>query len=289
MVNNQALYRSEASYRAVMEAYEAVLAAGPVPYTTQWVETRLGQTHVVVGGPESGEPVLLFHGWNGSAAGTGDEFPFLFEKYRVYMPDIVGHAGKSAAIRPSTAGSTFPDWVAEVMDGLGLMQAHVMGISGGGWLALKTAAYLPDRIHKVVVVNPDGLARLRLRPMLPAIPAVLLKSEARIKRMVRVWAAADSDSPKLEAFAQGMIFMMQHFKTQNNPGLIPDAELQRITRPTCLLIGEHDIFDSAKGLARAKQLIPGLAMAEHLPKTGHILLEASTKVVAEKVMRFLHE
>ena len=44
MVDNRALYRSEAGYQAVMAAYEAGLAAGPVPYTTRWVETGLGKS-----------------------------------------------------------------------------------------------------------------------------------------------------------------------------------------------------------------------------------------------------
>jgi pimeloyl-ACP methyl ester carboxylesterase len=288
MVDNRSLYRSEAGYQAVMAEYEAALAQGPVPYTTQWVETRLGQTHVVVGGPEAGEPMLLLHGWNGSAAGAGNEFPFLFERYRVYMPDIVGHAGKSAAVRPSPAGSTFPDWVADVLDGLGLVHVTVMGISGGGWLTLKSAAYLTDRVDKAVAINPDGLARLRLNKMWPVIPGMLWRSEASVRRFVRVWAAAGEEpSQKLDDFVQGMMSITADFKTQNNPGLIPDAELQRISCPTCLLVGEHDLFHPTKGMARAKRLIPGLAMAEILPGTGHILLEEPMKVVGEKVMRFL--
>ena len=260
-----------------------------MPYTTQWVETRLGKTHVVVGGSETGEPLVLFHGWNGSAVGAGDEFPFLFERYRVYMPDIVGHAGKSAPQRPSPAGSTFPDWVADVLDGLGLGRVIVMGISGGGWMTLKTASYLPERVGKAVAINPDGLARIRVLKILPAMLAAVLKDEASIKRMVRIWAAAEAVSPRLDAFAEGMALMLKHFKTQNNPGRIPDVELRRITCPTCLLIGEHDLFHAAKGMARAKQLIPGLTMVEQLPNTGHILLEEGMRLVAEKVMRFLDE
>ncbi len=289
-VNNRSLYRSEAGYQAVMAAYEAALTQGPGPYTTQWVETQLGQTHVIVGGPEKGKPLLLFHGWNGSAAGIGEEFSFLFERYRVYMPDIVGHAGKSAGQRPSPAGSTFPDWVVEVMDALQVGRAHMMGISGGGWLVLKTAAYQPDRIHKAVVLNPDGLTGFRMRKLLPALGAAIFRDEASVRRMVRLWSASDDAfSPRAEAFAQAMVLTMKHFKTQYNPGRIPKTELQRVTCPTCLFIGEHDVFKPAQGIAQAQRWIPGLAIAEIVPGAGHVLIEQPLQKVGERVMRFLNE
>jgi pimeloyl-ACP methyl ester carboxylesterase len=33
------------------------------------VPTRLGETHVLVTGPEAGQPLVLFHGWNTNAGG----------------------------------------------------------------------------------------------------------------------------------------------------------------------------------------------------------------------------
>ncbi len=274
----------------MMAQYEETLAQGPVSYQTQFLDTRFGKTHVVFGGTENNSPVILFHGWNGNAAGIGAEFPFLFDHFCVYMPDIIGHPGKSAAIRPSTTGSNYADWAADVMDGLALDNAIVMGPSGGGWLALKTAAYCPQRVTKVIAVNPDGLARLRLRKMWPAIPAMLRKNQHSIKRLVQVWAAApDTNDPIVQDFADGILQSMQHFKTQNNPGLIPDDELQRITAPTCLLIGEEDLFNPQKGLARAQKLIPGIHVARILPRTGHILLEKPRELVKSELLSFLEE
>lgn len=45
-----------------MVLYDAALARGPVPWDTRWVETRYGPTHMVMGGPAHGRPVVLFHG-----------------------------------------------------------------------------------------------------------------------------------------------------------------------------------------------------------------------------------
>ena len=65
------IYRSQAGYTAVMSLYDTTLLQGPVPYETRFVPTRHGRTHVVVGGPVNGQPLILFLGWNGSAAGIG--------------------------------------------------------------------------------------------------------------------------------------------------------------------------------------------------------------------------
>lgn len=274
----------------MLAQYEETLAQGSVSYQTQFLDTRFGETHVVIGGPENGVSLLLFHGWNGSAAGIGSDFPFLFDRFRVYMPDIIGHLGKSAPVRPSTKGSHYADWAVDVIDGLELDSTIVMGPSGGGWLALKTAAYYPQRVGKVIAINPDGLARLRLRKMWPAIPAMLRKNQASTRRLIKVWsAAADIEDPIVQDFADGILQSMQHFKTQNNPGLIPDHELQHITAPTCLLIGEEDLFNPQKGLARAKQYIPGIRVAKILPNTGHILLEKPRELVKSELLSFLEE
>jgi len=131
------LYRSQAGYEAAMKFYDLTAARGPVPYESRTVGTRIGDTHILIGGPKAGLPVLLFRGWNGSAAGVGSEFPFLFTKYRVYMPDIVGHTEKSAPNRPSPQGSNYAHWAKDILDSLRLDKIFVVGISGGGWMTLK--------------------------------------------------------------------------------------------------------------------------------------------------------
>jgi pimeloyl-ACP methyl ester carboxylesterase len=282
------LFRSQSGYEALMAMYEEALAAGPVHYETRFVDSRFGPSHVIIGGPPEAPPLVLFHGWNGNASNIGADFPFVFSGYRVYMPDIVGHPGKSAPARPPIAGSTYSDWACDVLDGLGLERAVVMGISGGGWMTLKLAAHAPERILKGVALSTDGLTPITWTRVLGIAPAAVWPNRTTMR-----WFVDTATSPegkiggRADDFARGLEPILKHFRTQRNPGLLSDDELRRIHRPLLILMGEHErFFDSPRAVARAQALIPGV-IAEIVPHAGHVMTIDQPDYLRERVMRFL--
>ena len=286
------LYHSQAGYETAMQYYDLTVARGPVPYESRTVDTRFGNTHILIGGPEAGAPVLLFHGWNGSAAGVGNEFPFLFTKYRVYMPDIVGHAGKSGPNRPSPQGSNYADWAKDVLDALNLDKVFTLGISGGGWMTLKFSAYFPEHVEKSVALSTDGLSGSNTLAILYwMLPAAILPNEWTLLRFLSF--TTSPNVKKTQADSQGFIeamSLLKHFKPQGNPGLLTDDELRRITSPFMLLMGEHErIFKPSESIERAKRLIPGLRAAEIVKDAGHIMTMDQPEIIMEKVTSFFEQ
>lgn len=286
------LFRSQAGYAAFMAMYDAALQAGPVAYETRMVGTRFGETHVVLGGPADAPPLILFHGWNGSACNTGAEFPFAFAEHRVVIPDIIGHPGKSAPSRPPTAGSPYADWACDLLDGLGLEKVVAMGISGGGWMTLKLAAYAPERVVKGVALSTDGLTPLTwTRIMFGISPAALWPNPTTIGWFMRTarWPDAPMDSLSQD-FGRGLELTLKHFRTQRNPGLLTEDELRRVASPTLVLMGEHErFFDPHRAIARAQALIPGLVAAEVVPHAGHMMTVDQPEYLKARVERFLRE
>jgi pimeloyl-ACP methyl ester carboxylesterase len=285
------LYRSQEGYDWIMAQYDAALRHGPVPYTTCLVNTRYGQSHIVVGGPEEGRPLLLFHGWNGNAAGIGQDFPFLFDTYRVYMPDIIGHPGKSAANRPPTAGSTYADWAADVLDALNLTQAYVVGISGGGWMTLKLAAHYPQRVGRAVALSSDGLAAVNLWGALRyMLPVAIWPNERTAQWFLDFTTANGHQNPEQAEGIMTSMKLMRHFKPQGNPGQLTDQELGRLTAPLLLLMGEYErIFDPHQSIERARHLIPGLVAAEVVANAGHIMTADQPQWLAQRILAFLQD
>lgn len=107
--------------------------------------------HVLDAG--AGTPVLLVHGLGGDHTVWNELVPPLSAGHRVLVPDLRGH-GQSAA----PPGSTFS--VAELEGDLGrLLDAsntgpvHVVGLSAGGFLALRWALDAPERFRSLVLVN----------------------------------------------------------------------------------------------------------------------------------------
>jgi pimeloyl-ACP methyl ester carboxylesterase len=292
MSDYPSIYRSKAGYEAVMAMYDEALRRGSVSYQTCVVSTRYGKTQVVIGGPDDAPPLVLFHGWNGNAAGAGAEFPFLFDSFRVYMPDIIGHSGKSDPNRPPVTGSTYADWVVDVLDALKIQTTIVMGISGGGWLTLKCAAHHPARTSRAVALSTDGLSPTNTWGMLRGmVPAALFPNSVTTRWFLNfVTAPTSPQGPQALAFADGMHILLKHFKTQRNPGLLSDDELCQITTPLLVLMGEYErIFSPTIALERARRLIPGLVAAELVLNAGHLMSIDQPEWLSQRILRFLRQ
>lgn len=286
------IYRSKAGYTAVMALYNTTLLQGPVPYETRFVPTRYGRTHVVVGGPVNGQPLVLFHGWNGSAAGIGGEFPFLFEHFRVYMPDIIGHAGRSEPNRPKTVGSTYADWAADVLDALDIPRALVLGVSGGGWMTLKLAAFYPQRVICAAVISTDGLSSANLWGIVRHMVPVAIRPNRTTMRWFMAFMTAPHTlmEEQAQAFGEGMLVVLRHFKSQENPGMLPDKELGQIASPLLVLMGEYErVFRRDRALERAQKLVPGLVSAEIVAHAGHLMTLEQPEWLKLRLLSFLRD
>lgn len=284
------IYRSRPGYEAVMALYDSALAQAPVPYESRAVETRYGPTHVLIGGPSTGQPVVAFHGWNGNAAGVGSEFPFLFDSFRVYMPDIIGHPGRSSANRPPTTGSTYADWASDVLEALNIQKAIVLGISGGGWLTLKLASHYPQKVSCAIAISTDGLSSTNTWSMLwGMLPVALFPNRLTAGWFLKFMTAPNTPKGEhAQGFAEAMRVVIKHFKTQGNPGPLTDTELRQITSPLLILMGEYErLFRPQAAVERATKLIPSLVAADIVPKAGHLVTTDQPEWLKQRVLKFI--
>ncbi|HEX6644722.1 MAG TPA: alpha/beta fold hydrolase [Gemmatimonadales bacterium] len=111
-----------------------------------------GAIHYEVAG--SGEPVVLIHGGFGDMRMWDGQFDVLAREYRVLRYD---HRGFGRSPAPDTAYSPVRDLVA-LLDRLGMDDAHLVGNSLGGALAITFALLHPERTRSVTVVasGADG-------------------------------------------------------------------------------------------------------------------------------------
>jgi pimeloyl-ACP methyl ester carboxylesterase len=130
-----------------------------------YIETRHGQTHVVVTGPADGQPIVVFHGGNMISPVSFAWITALTQKYRIYAPDTVGHPGYSAETWLDPGSFQYGERAADVLDGLHLDRPVVMGGSYGAGILLNLAAYAPQKIGKGILVVPSGFAPPPLLPL----------------------------------------------------------------------------------------------------------------------------
>lgn len=106
----------------------------------------------------NGKTVVLLHGKNFSGAYWESTIRALTaEGYRVVVPDQIGF-GKSS--KPEHFQFSFQELAADtraLLDSLKVDKVAVVGHSMGGMLATRFALMYPNRVEKLVMVNPIGL------------------------------------------------------------------------------------------------------------------------------------
>ena len=283
------IYKSKAGYDAIMARYEKVVQRGPVSYESKNIKTRFGETFVLEGGNPKGEPLILFHGWNGNAANIGANFPFLFDDYHIFMPDIIGQSGKSTATRPSTWGAGYVNWVKDLLDALELPQVTLVGMSGGGWLSLKTASYMPaERIKQVVAISVASVTGLNWISVFKWLARAKLYPAKSMETFLRTNLASDIKSEKAIQFYQNMELLINHFKPNLNPHIISNRELKKIESPLLVLMGDDErVFYGPRTLRRVRKNVPGLVSAELVPNSGHVMTIDRPDFLEERILKFL--
>lgn len=249
------------------------------------IHTPFGDTHILEAGHDSLPTLLLLPGTNFAAWSWQHYITALSPNYRVVAVDVIGQPGKSASERPSFSGHVYAQWLVALIDALGIESAYVMGHSLGGWLALKLAAYAPQRVNKLVLLDPGGIISLSITPRIiwNTVPFVLMPGEASARRMLSLMSVHSLEPLTVE----WMTLVSQNVNSSLAPPAISASELQGIKADVLMMSGEHDIFLPSKKLAqKAGELFP-TARIIIVPNSGHLLPDDQQDIVLNQVKDFL--
>lgn len=282
-------WRSQEGRIAYLAAYESAMSLWPVPFESRRVDTRYGATHVLVSGSPESPPLVLLHAatgfgatqWYPNAAG-------LARRHRIFAVDFIGSAGKGRQTRAILTRADCSDWLADVIEGLGLEHAALVGSSQGGWLALNLALLRPDRVDAVALLAPAA-SIVPIRPLMrlfikmgPIMPA--WTGPSSIRGMFGGRATVD------ERIVRLLALHLKHFRYQRRavfPSAFPDEELRKLRMAVLLLIGEHEIIYSPEStLEKAVRLLPNIE-AELVNGAGHLINMERPGFVDERLLGFL--
>jgi pimeloyl-ACP methyl ester carboxylesterase len=274
-----AVYRSTAGEQAVRQRYLELLDEWPVAAQRLLLPTREGETFVLACGPHDAPPVLALQGSGANTAMWLGQIGAWARSLRVYAVDVIGEPGLSAPSRPPLTGDAYAGWLDDVLDGLDLPATALMGVSLGGWLVLDYAIRRPDRVTRLVLLNPSGIGRRKLAT--PVAAGLLSLFGARGRRLGLVLAlgpvarrapATPEAARTSAAVAAIASLVFKHFKPRL--GAIPrfdDAALRRLAMPVLAVVGEQDaMLDARQTIRRLAQTAPH-AIIHALPDAGHLL------------------
>jgi pimeloyl-ACP methyl ester carboxylesterase len=128
-----------------------------------------GVTHYELGGPESGTPVVLVHGFSTPYFIFDTTFNFLVNSgFRVLRYDLIGR-GYSDRPHVDYNIQLFVVQLKELIDALELKQINLVGLSMGGPITASFIRENPERVNRHVLIDPAGATRVALPPTLEAL------------------------------------------------------------------------------------------------------------------------
>jgi pimeloyl-ACP methyl ester carboxylesterase len=170
-----------------------------------------------------------------------------------------------------------------------------MGMSHGGWLALHFAIARPERVGKLVLLSPGGILPWTKQWTLRAMLMAIFPTRFTVESFMR-WAGFTNRPGDLDAppTVELIYLGLKHFRIPNEtrriiPAVFSDRELQTLEMPVLLLFGEDEVmYDAAKALARARQLIRNLE-GDLIPNCRHEMCFSQRRIVDSRARKFLKE
>jgi pimeloyl-ACP methyl ester carboxylesterase len=140
-----------------------------------FIQLSDGFTHYELGNPAASETVLLVHGFSVPYFIYDTTFAFLTQAgFRVLRYDLFG---RGFSDRPETDYNTdlFVRQIADLLDALHITcPVSLVGLSTGGPITAAFTVRFPERVNKLVLIDPIGAKALPFAPLLKvaALPSV---------------------------------------------------------------------------------------------------------------------
>jgi pimeloyl-ACP methyl ester carboxylesterase len=163
----------------------ALWPAGDPAYDVRRVMVEGDAVRIVERGDLAAPAAVLVPGWACSAYALHANVPaVLASGHRAIFAEPRGLGGSTKPLhRDAYSPTALVRHLLAVLDALGLERAALVGLSMGGGLALRVALAAPDRVSRLVALDPAGIGRIPLAA-LGRIPggALLARLAARFPR-----------------------------------------------------------------------------------------------------------
>lgn len=272
--------------QAVYDRWLALLSCGIERVA---IETRFGQTSVLVTGPKAAPPLVIHQGGNFPNPATLHWFNPLMTRFRVYAPDLPGAPGYSTPHHPDIRAGALHRWAQDVLDALELERAPHLGVSFGAGLILELASIAPERIERMALIAPAGLLKPAMWPLITqlAIPMLRYRLHPTRANLIAAVASLHTDPPS-DLMLDTHAAVFRHLRLAHHmPGPIADEALVGCHCPALIIGAECDpLFPGEPLLARAQHLLPK-ARTQLLKDSRHFPSPKDLKAIAGWLDDFL--
>lgn len=253
--------------REFLRGYDAMLGRWPVPVRPLDIPGQYGTTRVNVCGVDGGPAVVLIPGGGATSTAWWSTVGDLAASHRVCAVDIIGDRGRSVYDgAPIRGEADLMGWLDETLDAAGVPDAVLVAHSYGGWLATRYALHAPQRVNRLVLLDPtECLSPTRLSFRLRAVPLLLGRRPGAVRSFLR-WETGgrELDAGWLDLWATrfgGPTKLVL-------PKQVTASDLGTLAVPTLVLLAGRSRQADAAGMAEVAR--------RHIPKVTVVTLPDAT-------------
>jgi len=197
-----------------------------------------------------GQPLLIIHGNGGSINNFVYQIPYFSKKYKVIVADSRSQ-GKSKDNGDSLTYEMMADDYAALLDKMKIDSAFVIGWSDGGINGLLLSIRHPGKVKKLAITGAN------LVPDTTAVPQEIWNM------VIPALSELNAKPNKTEQEKTSL----KLFKLLAEQPHIPLTDLQKITCPTLVIGGDHDVIKEEHTLLIYKNIPKSYLWI--LPGSGH--------------------
>jgi len=228
---------------------------------------------------DSGEPLVLVHGYTGDITDWRHQLPEFSRTHRVLVMDMRGH-GRSQAPgdRSSYTIPQMADDVEALVDHVGFERYHLLGHSMGGGVVQEIALRSPQRLLSLILHDTS----IKFAMMADSAVEEWWKSRMALAEAGKMAELAELPQPvpppphmpaeRLEEARERLSNMSPDAFIGAWQGLVDwqgtKTRAAAISVPTLIIYGDLDAPALIQGSARLAQLIPN-AQVEVIPECAH--------------------
>lgn len=285
------IFKTKSAKNDYLKSYNKSLKLWKVPFKEEDLITSYGTAHIIISGPKDAPALVLLHGMDASSTMWYPNIEMLSKNHRVYAIDFLMEPGKSVSCGETLNKDEVIAWYNEIFDHYKLKKFKVVGASRGGWVGTLLAIQENSNITKLALLSPAQTFET-IDKKRKALPALMLKLFPNKKKLSRTLKAFSYYPKKIDTIYKKQFYLANKFAKTNTSMLqmtpFSKEELQNITIPVLVLIGDHDVINSVDTVERAKKLIQN-SEAQKIKNAGHFLTIDQSKLVNQKIVDFLNQ
>jgi pimeloyl-ACP methyl ester carboxylesterase len=266
--------------------------------------------HFVEAGPQTGEAVVLLHGWPQSGFAWRRVLPELADRYRVIAPDLRGFGDSSKPMTGYDTRTVGQD-IVRLLDRLGIDRAHVVGHDFGAATAFAIAGGWRDRVATLAILDmlipgfgledlvrfsPSGFGLWHLAfHAAPDVPEMLIAGR---EREYLGWFFRNHAYDPSAITAEDLEIYVRNYQQAGAAraamgyyrALYEDAEQNRELAKTKLAIPVLALggaFSIGEGVGACMRRLAENVESAIVPDSGHWVAEEQPEWLAERLLAFL--